>query len=462
MRVLLLILAFISGTAAQSFQFVPEKPREIVRFKQQFVFSEKEPVVLSQFFDDDKKLLIIGKQTVRVWDTKSRKLLSEVSHEAGKDRHFDLGSRLSPDGSKLIVTDSFRWKFGKEKIQLGARVYDLTTGQFFAELKNDRNSVRTASWSANGQTLVTVDQTVFSSDEKETEACFWDGETLQKRTCVILPGKLDWDHLAKDGEKFFAGVSTSPPFYVADRIYILDTTTGTVLKNIEGGRMWATPAPFNQSEKIFVNSTADSVEFWDTDDAPAKMFQVTRFNRGGERLVNFGGFSSDGKYATVENGKNVVEIYEAKTGKLRSSFPGMEWTPRLWINDDKVFIASYCGKAKAWSTETGALLYQIKLVCKDHTEILESVSDDEDLLRPHPNGKYFLTYSGTAVRIWNAATGELLQTVVAPGFEAEKLRKPKSDDHIKGRSARWSADGKYLYVQGQDGRSILQYEFTGK
>lgn len=60
------------------------------------------------------------------------------------------------------------------------------------------------------------------------------------------------------------------------------------------------------------------------------------------------------------------------------------------------------------------------------------------------------------------ATGELLQTIVNPAREAEKRKNPRADDKIKGRNCFWSGDGKYLYVPGNDEKSVLQYEFTGK
>jgi hypothetical protein len=75
MRVLLLILAFISATAAQSFQFVPEKPREIVRFKQQFSLPGMDSVLLFDLTNDKENLMVLGKSIFQVWDAEKGSLI---------------------------------------------------------------------------------------------------------------------------------------------------------------------------------------------------------------------------------------------------------------------------------------------------------------------------------------------------------------------------------------------------
>jgi WD40 repeat protein len=460
MRVLLLILAFISATAAQSFQFVPEKPREIVRFKQQFSLPGTDPVLLFDLTSDKENLMMLGKTSFQVWDAENGSLISTAAHDADKDKNFGPLARLSSDGSQVVVVDHLRVSLRKEKTPVPAGVYDLRTGKLSGMLRGDERSIRWAWWSDNGRTLITT-SSYLSADDKETELCFWDGETLQKRGCKTLAGQLGWNYFSKNGKKFFAAIN-SPSVPGQCRIFIWDAENAAVINSIkcEEDLWYGSANMISPGERSLALPSLRSVDIWDIDKSYRKKFQVTLPK--GSSWISFGSFSPDEKYLAIKNGRNGTEIYDTRTGQLKRTLSGVDVSPDLWADDGRVLVSSYCGKAKAWSAETGALLYQLKLVCKDHFAVLESVRDDEDQLSMHPGGKYLLSRSGTAVRIWDAASGELLQTVVEPGREAEKSGKPKSDDYIKGRTARWSRDGKYFYVQGQDERQVLQYEFTGK
>jgi WD40 repeat protein len=460
MRVLLFILFFVSAAAAQNFQFVPAHPQEIVRFKQQFSAPAAEPIIFFQLPDEGQRLATLGKQNVQVWDTKKGALLSSIPHDAGKEGPPLYGRLMSPDGSKLVVVDAFRWGIRKEKTPVAANVYDLRTGKFLAKISGEKISVRNAEWSANGKTLATMSNNF--SDAKETEVCFWDGDTLTKKGCLFQDGRVDWERISNDGKRFYAAIDASTKWI--PRVYwflVVDTENGNILTRIGLKDVaWTGSASISPSGKFLVQDHSGSIEIGEIGKNYQRNFEV-RLPKGSS-YITFGSFSPDEKLAAIKNGKNGTEVYDTRTGELKRTLSGMDYNPTVWAADDKVLVGYYCGKAKAWSFETGAPLYQIKLVCKDHFELAETVTDDEDQLILHPDRKYLLTYSGTAVRIWDAASGELLQTVVAPGREAEKIKNPKTDDMIKGRTARWSDDGKYLYVLANDERSVLQYEFTGK
>jgi WD40 repeat protein len=315
-------------------------------------------------------------------------------------------------------------------------------------------------WSENGYTLLTFSD-VFSS-AKETELCFWDGETLAKRSCTIQPGEFQVRILSKDGKRFYSGVDISTHCLSTRSLVIWDAENGAVLSRtkLDDVAVLYSALTLSRSEKFLAQAHFRSVEIGTVGKTYQRNFE-THLPKG-STFIDFGSFSPDEKLAAIKNGKNGTEIYDTRTGELKRTLPLADIAPDLWAADGKVLIGYFCGQAKAWSAETGALLYRIKLVCKEHLDIVETVTDDEDRLSLHPDGKYLLSQSGTAVRIWDASSGELLQTVAAPGHEAEKLSKPKGDDYIKGRTARWSGDGKYFYVLAQDEHSVLQYEFTGK
>ena len=451
-----------STVSAQKFDPVPQNPQEIVRFRQSFALAGEDSLITFKLIEDGRQLFVLSERTIQIFDARNRQILASFDNKIPKIDSLVRFHAISPDGQKAVSLDledqrltKFR-KFLSKKGKLPAIVWDLKTAAQIAVLEGEAKSIRRAIWSEDGKTLLTTSGAV-AGDTKETEICFWTGENYAARKCALFDGRLGWHQLSRDGKRFFAAVTNE--FYGRSRVMVWNTDNLALLHEFEApDGVWGYDSThLSPNERFFAVQTAKSVEVWELGNF-SKKFQIDLPRKSS--WIAFGSFSPDEKSVAVKNGKNGTEIYETATGALKSSIPQNESVPYLWADNGKVLLNSVCGEATAYSVESGNLLYKLKLVCKTSTDLVSSSIDDADRVILHPATKYFLTKSETAVRIWNAASGELLQTLVNPAQAAEKRRNPRTDDKIKGKTCFWSADGKYLYVEDSDEKSVLQYEFV--
>jgi WD40 repeat protein len=185
--------------------------------------------LLFQLIDNDERLVALGSKTAWTWDVKKGARLTSVPHEAGADS-FRNGRLLSPDGRMLAVVDSERVGFRKEKALVPADVYDLRSGKLSAKLTAESMSIRSAVWSPDSKTLLTLSD--WFSD-KRTEMCFWDSETLAKRACFIKQGGLSWQVFSKDGKRFYGGFEVPGAQDGGAWLSIRDTKNGAVIYKIK-------------------------------------------------------------------------------------------------------------------------------------------------------------------------------------------------------------------------------------
>jgi hypothetical protein len=77
---------------------------------------------------------------------------------------------------------------------------------------------------------------------------------------------------------------------------------------------------------------------------------------------------------------------------------------------------------------------------------------------PHRRDGLFLTYSKQYVKVYDAKTGAVLQTLVEPAVDASKPLDPKKKPRLSTASlvstADWGNDGKALYIVSADKKSI--------
>src|ERR1041385_7709011 len=194
-----------------------------------------------KYLEQENQLLIIGWRHVQLLDLTNLKtintwpLVMPVSDRRPEYMHLDWP--VSPDGRRLLLLglNQARTKTKTETRQ-AAPVLDLQTGKRIALLDHP-DSIRTASWSKNGKTLMTTDS-FFINSPKTLNVSFWDGETFQYRRSITVEN-VTWSYLSNDGERFFAASGKPKSFlginYVADSdsvVRIWKTATGELEKTI--------------------------------------------------------------------------------------------------------------------------------------------------------------------------------------------------------------------------------------
>src|SRR5215204_5255635 len=356
-KAMFFLLFFTSAISGQKFEPVPKNPQEIVRFKRAFNLSDSDSIITFKFIDRQDRLLIIGEQKIQNWDVRNGQMIDYFANQIPKIESLVRFHTISPEGQRIISLDPADYRLTKirkilsKKKKLPAIMWNLKTASQLAVLEGNSKSIRTAIWSDNGKTLVTTSSQFFASEDKETEICFWDGETYAKRNCALMGGRLGWYYLSRDGKRFFAATGNFAFGNINNWIKIWDTKKVKLLHQFETpGGIWGYNNDFiSADEHFFAVQSPKSVEIWELDNFSRK-FQINLPQKSS--WISFGSFSPDEKYVAVKNGKNGAEIYETATGELKFKMPQNEAVPEIWANNGKVLINNYCGKASAYSLET--------------------------------------------------------------------------------------------------------------
>lgn len=458
MKYLLLILIFSLSVFGQDAQFTPKKPQEILKLKNTFEL-KNDSIVNYSLIENDQKLLIIGKKIIQIWDVKTTKLISEVPNKIAQNHDFRFGTIISPNGNFLIVFDNVYSEKPPILIKskkMGAAIYDLRTGSLVKVLEGETYDLAEAFWSDNEKTLVT--RIIRDLRNREEEFCFLDGETLKYRNCFSA-FQSNWHNkfkLSKDGTKFFINISKEIKSLgitlgTQSFIEIWDVDKVKLIKQLKLGEK-----SYNSNE-IFLSKNEQFLAFADM-----------TFELAGNNLPKFTveksicGVSENGKYF-IACEKKRLEFYDFETNQLKYIIPQVNDDYRTnFLVGDKVLINQNlrrnCGRTEGFEIETGKKLWEIKLACRYEPADCFFCSDKpnfNDSIEFLNGGRYLISNSEKAVRIWDTFTGELLQVLVNPN---QKNEKSKFDDKIKGEKKVWAEDKKFIYFQNDNDKSIFQYE----
>ena len=462
-----MLLTLLFATAASHAQ-----ARPILEGKGDFVYDPQESV-LAHKVTGDHKLVLVGREGVRVLDFASARLSDPRPLEIP-----DLGKQgtlsISPTGLRLLVIPS--------KSSRPAAVWDLGTGRQLATLKATK-PVRAGLWSGDGRTLVTSSNPYapFSAGSSSVEVVFWDGETLA-RLSTLPSDKVAWWHLTADGRKCFFSVGDSKNYLLFK--YIRGKGTEVSVWDVRSGKVEVTVAAGGEDDirAAYVSPGEKYLAFAarhpksKNEERRVLVFEVEKGAAGyGLRLKHElspvrglpqpgAMFSPGAKYFAVPGGNRML-MYEAASGEKKLELADFE-VPNGWFNDE-TFLRHYSASMTAYDTATGKRLYEQRLVYEtyEYTEA-SSYSDtgytpgathfsvtDRTHIRVHPSGRMFLTYSNQYVKVFDTRTGAMLQELVSPPMDYTK-KKPRLSDRTLVSEAGWSYDGRTLYAIDADRRTV--------
>ncbi|HEX6718982.1 MAG TPA: WD40 repeat domain-containing protein, partial [Pyrinomonadaceae bacterium] len=427
-------------------------------------------IIQYKYLERENQLLVVGYKNLQLLDLTNFKVI--------ETRPIDLPTRLRPyynytdwtisaDGRRMVLVglaDAYT------KTKQAARVLDLKTGKPIALLDHP-DQIRTAWWSKNGKTLVTMDAPAINPLTKTLNVSFWDGETFEHRRSVTVEN-VTWIYLSNDGERFFAASGKEKNVlgikYVADAdsvVRIWRTATGELEKTIAVADAKFHPKTreieISPDEKflVMVNKhksvpAENRLLAWRINGGINPIYELKPQPKIDDSRVVF---SPDGNYFAVDVGKN-LQIYETETGKLKVELTNVELPSWGWLNNDVLASVDFKSKnffemgkmLKAFDATDGRPLFTQRLAYAepevDHHSYDYYNQDgkvtDDTILRPHPNRKIFLTSSNEFVKIFDSRTGELLQTVVHPLIRVDLMGKIKMTHGKTVLSADWTKDGK--------------------
>jgi WD40 repeat protein len=435
-------------------------------FRSTIGFSEpNERIIGYTFADGGRTAVIVGRYNIDRWDVASGKLLSTIRIELPNPN--DLGIRIvfNPAATLAIVLDEFTWRIIRKEKKVTATAIDTRTGKTVALLERPTESIRKAAWSSNGDVLVTYSG--FFND-KRTEVCFWNGDDLSLRACIMVKGNLGLQQLSDDGNAFFSSseIGTEGLFntrLVPQRLTAMwSTSDGRMIRKFtaDGGSpfIWSMfeKSVSRNSRYLAANLSGGKVAVWEINKGDAPKYEISPRKKNG--YASFQGFSESGERFLFSNG-NDIEIYRTEDGKLVSLLIDAirKGGSPQFINGDRLIGVDRCDRTDVYDIDLGRKLYELQTVCKTEFDPVSTSYRDFDVLRLDPSGLYLLTSSDKTHRLWDAQTGAILQTLVAPDRANLKRKDPNKDDGLDW-SSEWSADGRFLYVIAANGKSILVWE----
>jgi WD40 repeat protein/serine/threonine protein kinase len=387
------------------------------------------PVNAVAYTRDGKRLATGGNdKTVRIWDAATGR---EIARIRGHTNSV-LGVAWSPDGARLATAS----------LDGTARIWDGTSGQVLRQLCGPGAPVTAVAWRPDGARLATTGY--------DFRVRVWDADTGRE---VIGPKLGAYWGLAvawsPDGKRLAAG--TWNP--VAS---IVDGETGTVLASLKGhsdgvrGLNWS-PA----GDQLATAAHDGTVRVWD----PNTGKEMAVLQQAAAGYLSAVCWSPDGKQIAAGGGNRAVQVWNAQTGQARavlrggnlSAIPALAWSP----DGESVAATSVEGVICAWHVGPGSALVpgsaregtaetgfdwarDGRTVTRDGEATVRVWAPARDkpsltfrATKPATNDKKWLTNrvqfspNGTKiaaggddqlVRIWDAASGDLLRTLNAPGI----------------------------------------------
>jgi WD40 repeat protein len=475
LRILLLLLCLLCSPAALS------QTKPVLQHKGDFGFlAQDEHISWHKYLERENQLLLVSEKNLQLLDIGNAKVLENrpITLPPLSMRANYSTWEISPDGRKMLIIERPDKKKGAQQQQEDAWVQDLQTGKRLAVLDKSPTRIRSGAWSKNGQTLVTYDYDMIYDTSFKVAISFWDGETLEYRQTITV-NNITWTYLSDDGKRFFAASGRKKSFFglkfISDShgvINVWDTSSGQIEKTIavsnKDFNIKTTKISVSPDGKYLVFATkhkSKSAEnrllVWEIDGRINPKYEIKANPKIDNSHVSF---SPDAKYFAVDAGKT-LQIYETQTGAKRFELQNVELSV-VWLNDNNTLLEDETNKMRAFELANGKQLYEQPLVYQTATETVGSGTTDSmgnyvpaetrtivtDYTRiiPHPNGKMFLTYSSQYVKVFDARTGVLLQTLVSPELAAPSadfcLKYPKKCQGNLVWKAGWSNDGKTLYV----------------
>jgi WD40 repeat protein len=339
-------------------------------------------VVWSAAFDRDGSRAITASDdnTARIWNAETGKLLSTI------DVHHPLRrAAFSPDGTRIAIASEDKT----------ASIWDAGTGKKLYPLSHD-GEVYSAVFSPHGERVVTA--------SLDRMARIWDAKT----------GKLLIKLLVKEqkpGNEFHFATFSPDGTRIATasddgHVRIWNARTGV----IDGDDLVATDdsvgsAVFSPNGARMATASSDGkVRIWDLGTR-----KVLMELKGHDDSVNSVAFSPDGTRVLSASDDKTARIWDT-AGAALVALQHDDTINKVAFSSDgaRIVTASRDKTAQIWNAKTGALLATIpasKDAFKGDLGAMATAAFDRQ-------GERIVTASDYGVVIWNARTGEPLNTVI--------------------------------------------------
>lgn len=350
---------------------------EVLEFKAKVGFVKSEDTIVEhKFLDGGKKLLIIGRKNIQIWDVETAKLINSVPHQItqfapkgfvssyllmGLPEILSWKSYIVERGGKWIITIE---KTGEDKPK-SAIVRDLENVKQIAALELPNISTDYITFDERKNEIVTFGQT-------EGNAAFanWDVETFKLKRLIPI-NQYKWHQFIRNEEKMIVGSGDTKIAWTAITkqggiLTLRDVKTGAIEKEFTAPDL--TPkttfleTTVSADEKYLMAKRNDRIIVWEIAGNGAPKYEIARSNPkedldfvrviAGKLIV----VSVDEKLRFYEFGGNGVPKFELAAEKFEDTVEVVTVS-----KDGRFFVAGEDTKLTVFETGAGGKpLYEIR------------------------------------------------------------------------------------------------------
>jgi WD40 repeat protein/tetratricopeptide (TPR) repeat protein len=375
-------------------------------------------------YSPDGRTLVTGSKdgTGRLWNAATGRAIGEPLRHPGTVWTV----AFSPDGKRVVT--------GGEK---GARLWDSATGQPLGGLLETSTAVWAVAFAADGRTLLTTSQDTVQLWETATGK--HGGPALARGSTILWPRDVAF---RPDGK---AVVMTSPD----QTVRLWDPATGKPIGQPLAHLSVISAAAFSSNGQLLLTGSRDGVaRLWQVD--TGKLLHELHHPRD----VNLVVFGPDDRTLLTTAWDEKAWLWDAATGKLLATLPHRgPLSAAVFSPDSRLLLTGSGsgseGEARLWDAATGSLLgpplaHRYPVMC----------------LAFSPDGRSFLTGNGSLSADYfpfhiDFGTAWLWQTV-------DPLERPVVAHDVGISSAAFGPDGKTLVTTSLDHQVRLWNAATGE
>jgi WD40 repeat protein len=283
-------------------------------------------ITFHRFFDNDKKLLVIGAKTVQLWDVETRKMISTATHSIEEFKPVSIWDVLNPknwksllkyepvlfdpEGQWMIATEkSVNSAFPKKNVAVAR---DLKTLKETGRLELPEASIDWLYLDEERNEIVATGKL----GEKQYFS-FWDRNDFQhKRTFAI--DQYKWHTPIKKDSKIIVGSGTTkilwnrPNIKFGDTLTLRDAKTLAIEKEYTAENLKPETTYENlslsQDERFLIAKRYGRVYVWEIDGGGKPKFEIGPEKPKGEIGLND---FLQGRYLVITEGED-VRIYDVE------------------------------------------------------------------------------------------------------------------------------------------------------